>query len=122
MNQPQNPSAPRPPSRVVFVGNIPWDRTETELIEVFRSVGPVVAFRLLFDRDTGKSRGYGFCEYEDEETASSAIRNLNGYDLGGRQLRIDYAENDQMPSAVTGSLPTPHVSHLLVFLFLVTSW
>jgi len=62
-------------SRVVFVGSIPYEMTEEQLIEIFRDVGPVLNFRLMFDRDTGRSRGYGFCEFADVETAASAIRN-----------------------------------------------
>ncbi|KAI8580859.1 hypothetical protein K450DRAFT_234911 [Umbelopsis ramanniana AG] len=81
-------------SRVVFVGNIPFDCTEEQLIDVFKEVGPVESFRLVFDKDTGKPKGYGFCEFQDAETASSAVRNLNGYELGGRQLRVDYADMD----------------------------
>lgn len=50
-------------------------------------------FRLVVDRETGKPKGYGFCEYRDEETAASARRNLQGYEVNGRQLRVDYAEN-----------------------------
>jgi hypothetical protein len=64
-----------PRGRVVFVGNIPYDMTEEQLIDIFKEVGPVVSFRLMFDRDTGKARGYGFCEFADTETAASAIRN-----------------------------------------------
>ncbi|KAJ3036657.1 hypothetical protein HDV00_002481 [Rhizophlyctis rosea] len=82
-------------SRVVFVGNIPYDLTEPQLIEIFNEVGPVVSFRLLFDRDSGKPKGYGFCTFQDADTAASAVRNLNGYDVGGRQLRIDFAESDK---------------------------
>lgn len=48
-------------------------------------------FRLVFDRETGKPKGYGFCEYKDTETALSAMRNLNGYEIGGRTLRVDNA-------------------------------
>lgn len=69
-------------------------------------------FRLLFDRDTGRPKGYGFCEFLgkldfleqthghthtvfiDAETAASAVRNLNDYEIGGRQLRVDYAAMD----------------------------
>jgi cleavage stimulation factor subunit 2 len=61
--------------RCVFVGNIPYDASEEQLIEIFQEVGPVVSFRLVFDRETGKSKGYGFCEYGDAETALSAMRN-----------------------------------------------
>lgn len=45
----------------------------------------------MFDRETGKPKGYGFCEYKDTETALSAMRNLNGYEIGGRTLRVDNA-------------------------------
>jgi cleavage stimulation factor subunit 2 len=62
-------------SKVVFVGNIPYEMTEEQLVDIFKEVGPVASFRLMFDRDTGKARGYGFCEYADAETAASAIRN-----------------------------------------------
>lgn len=47
--------------------------------------------RLVFDRESGKPKGYGFCEYKDQETALSAMRNLNGYEIGGRTLRVDNA-------------------------------
>jgi cleavage stimulation factor subunit 2 len=57
------------------VGNIPYELTEEQLVDIFKEVGPVKSFRLVFDRDTSKPRGYGFCEYYDPETASSAVRN-----------------------------------------------
>jgi len=49
---------------------------------------------LVFDRETGKPKGYGFCEFADHDTAMSAVRNLNGADVGGRPLRIDLADSD----------------------------
>ncbi|KAI9496065.1 hypothetical protein BDB00DRAFT_869967 [Zychaea mexicana] len=88
MNQPARGS------RVVFVGNIPFELTEEQLIDIFKEVGPVASFRLLFDRETGRPKGYGFCEFYDAETAASAVRNLNDYDIGGRQIRVDYAAMD----------------------------
>eukprot|EP00249_Psilotum_nudum_P015458 c25337_g1_i1 orf=264-2270(-) len=81
--------------RCVFVGNIPYDATEEQLIQICEEVGPVVSFRLVLDRETGKPKGYGFCEFRDEETALSARRNLQGYEINGRQLRVDFAENDK---------------------------
>lgn len=59
-------------------------------------MGTVVGFRLVFERETGKPKGYGFCEYLDHETAQSAVRNLNGREVGGRPLRIDLADSDPM--------------------------
>ncbi|GAK65875.1 RNA recognition domain-containing protein [Moesziomyces antarcticus] len=83
-------------SRVVFVGNIPYDMSEEQLTDVFREVGKVVGFRLVNDRDTGKFKGYGFCEFEDPETAASAVRNLNEVEVGGRPLRISFADIDPL--------------------------
>ncbi|KAL4135990.1 hypothetical protein QTP88_007564 [Uroleucon formosanum] len=77
--------------RSVFVGNIPYGETEEKLKGIFNDVGPVISFKLLYDRETGKPMGYGFCEYKDQETALSAIRNLNKYEIGGRTLRVDNA-------------------------------
>ncbi len=51
--------------------------------------------RLVFDRETGKPKGYGFCEFRDEETALSLRRNLQGYEVSGRQLRVYFAENEK---------------------------
>ncbi|KHN74586.1 Cleavage stimulation factor subunit 2 [Toxocara canis] len=78
-------------ARSVFVGNISYEVGEEQLKQVFSQVGPVVHLRLVHDRETGKPKGYGFCEYNDPQTAESAIRNLNGYELNGRQLRVDSA-------------------------------
>ncbi|XP_040155710.1 cleavage stimulation factor subunit 2-like [Anopheles arabiensis] len=77
--------------RSVFVGNIPYDATEEALKEIFCEVGLVLSMKLVYDRETGKPKGYGFCEYKDKETALSAMRNLNGYVFGGRPLRVDNA-------------------------------
>eukprot|EP01118_Nematostelium_gracile_P017292 TRINITY_DN7340_c0_g1_i1.p1 TRINITY_DN7340_c0_g1~~TRINITY_DN7340_c0_g1_i1.p1 ORF type:complete len:245 (+),score=59.40 TRINITY_DN7340_c0_g1_i1:89-823(+) len=82
-------------ARCVFVGNIPYDATEEQLIEIFQTVGPVVSFRLVFDRETGKPKGYGFCEFRDAETALSAMRNLNDQEFNGRTLRVDFAETEK---------------------------
>lgn len=73
-------------SRSVFVGNIPYEATEEQLQEIFSQVGPVMSFRLVFDRDTGKPKGYGFVEYRDSQTALSAMRNLNGYEIHARYV------------------------------------
>ncbi|BGP54525.1 hypothetical protein JCM8202_001607 [Rhodotorula sphaerocarpa] len=88
---------PQTRSKVVFVGNLPFDFTEEQLIEVFSSVGPVVSFRLVFDHGTGKPKGFGFCEYRDADTAASALRNLQGVEVGGRGLRLDFADTDDAP-------------------------
>lgn len=58
-------SGGRRDGRSVFVGNIPYDATEEHLRELFAEVGEVVSFRLMMDKDTGRPKGFGFCEYKD---------------------------------------------------------
>lgn len=78
-------------TKIIYVGSIPFDQTEEQVIELFKSAGPVANFKLIFDKDTGKSKGYGFVQYHDTESAKSAVRNLNNYLFGGRNLRVDFA-------------------------------
>uniref|UniRef100_A0A8C6Z9D8 Cleavage stimulation factor subunit 2 n=1 Tax=Nothoprocta perdicaria TaxID=30464 RepID=A0A8C6Z9D8_NOTPE len=89
---PQGLPVPQPARRV---GNIPYEATEEQLKDIFSEVGPVVSFRLVYDRETGKPKGYGFCEYQDQETALSAMRNLNGREFSGRALRVDNAASEK---------------------------
>jgi cleavage stimulation factor subunit 2 len=72
------------------------DLSETQVVEIFSEVGPVVSFRMVFDRDSGKPKGYGFCTFPDADTAASAVRNLHNFDVGGRQLRVDFADQDDV--------------------------
>lgn len=78
----------------VFVGNIPYEATEDQLASIFSKVGPVIEFRLVYDKETRQQKGYGFCEYRDAETALSAMRNLQNVECCGRSLRVDWADNE----------------------------
>lgn len=97
----------RPPGTTVFVGNISYETTEEQLRDVFSQVGNVVSFRLMYDHETGRAKGFGFAEYEDKETAMSARRNLNGAELNGRSLRVDLTESDKQSASANGALPAP---------------
>ncbi|KUI53949.1 Cleavage stimulation factor subunit 2 [Cytospora mali] len=81
----------KPPSRVVFVGNIPYGLSEEQISELFSSAGQVLNFRLVYDRETGRPKGFGFAEYPDADSASSAVRNLNDHEIMGRKLRVDFS-------------------------------
>ncbi|KAK7753282.1 hypothetical protein SLS62_004801 [Diatrype stigma] len=81
----------KPPSRVVFVGNIPYGLSEEQITEIFNTAGKVINFRLVYDRDTGRPKGFGFAEYPDADSAASAVRNINDYEIMGRKLRVDYS-------------------------------
>lgn len=97
--------------RSVFVGNIPYEVTEEKLKDIFSEVGPVLSFKLVYDRETGKPKGYGFCEYKDQETALSAMRNLNGYEIGGRTLRVDNACTEKSRMEMQSLLQGPVVEN-----------
>lgn len=74
----------------LYVGNLPWSVTDSELEGLFADIGEVVSARVITDRDTGRSRGFGFVEMDDAG-ATKAISELNGKDLGGRALRVNEA-------------------------------
>jgi len=75
----------------IFVGNISWKATDTDLKQLFESYGTVNSARIISDRDTGKSRGFGFVEMNDSD-AKEAITKLNGADLLGRPLVVNQAK------------------------------
>ncbi len=75
----------------IFVGNLPFSASEEEVGELFAPFGEVQAVRLITDRETGRPRGFGFVEMEQED-AQAAIEALNGTEMGGRTLRINEAE------------------------------
>lgn len=77
--------------RNVFIGNIPYQLSEEAVVDIASSCGTVVSFRLVSDPETGRPRGYGFCEYTDKDAAASAIRNLDGHQVMGRELRVAYS-------------------------------
>lgn len=77
----------------VYVGNIDFDIPEQKVIEELSKIGRVVNFRMMIDKQTGKSKGYGFCEYETPLIAETAVQKLK-ITLNSRQLKINYADID----------------------------
>ena len=75
----------------IFVGNFSFSMTETELRSLFQPYGTVESVSLVNDRDTGRSRGFGFVEMPDSAEADKAIAALNGTDSGGRPLTVNEA-------------------------------
>ena len=76
----------------IYVGNLPWSATETSLRELFAEVGEVHSATVISDRETGRSRGFGFIEMDNAD-AEKAISKLNGQELDGRELRINEARD-----------------------------
>ena len=80
----------------IFVGNIDFEVPEEKIVEELSAVGKVVSFRMMYDRGTGKSKGYGFAEYESPIIAETAVKTLKIV-FNGRQVKVNYAESD-LPS------------------------
>ncbi len=74
----------------IFVGNLPFSMDSSQLEQVFSTHGPVSSATVITDRETGRSRGFGFVEMEDA-AARAAIEALNGSDYDGRQLTVNEA-------------------------------
>ena len=76
----------------LFVGNLPWSVDSAALEELFREFGDVTSARVITDRDTGRSRGFGFVEI-DAEDVNAVITGTNGREMDGRQIRVNEAED-----------------------------
>jgi len=75
----------------IYVGNLSYGMSEDELRDAFGAFGEVSSVKILMDRETGRSRGFGFVEMPNQSEAETAITQLNGKDVGGRALRINEA-------------------------------
>jgi cold-inducible RNA-binding protein len=75
----------------IFVGNLAYTTTEEELAQLFHPYGEIARVQILIDRDTGRSRGFGFVEMPNATEAQAAIDGLNGTSLGGRTLTVNEA-------------------------------
>lgn len=75
----------------LFVGNLPFSATESEVRELFEQHGKIESLALINDRETGRPRGFGFVEMSNAD-ASRAMQQLNGYQFGGRALKVNEAQ------------------------------
>ncbi|XVF08803.1 hypothetical protein REPUB_Repub07fG0034900 [Reevesia pubescens] len=80
------------PALRIYVGNLPWDVDNTRLEQVFSEHGKVVEARVVYDRETGRSRGFGFVTMSSETELNDAIAALDGQSLDGRAIRVNVAE------------------------------
>ncbi len=75
----------------IFVGNLPFSANDDELREAFSRFGAVDSAQVIMDRETGRSRGFGFVEMPNNDEAQQAISGMNGADMGGRPLTVNEA-------------------------------
>ena len=79
-------------NKKIFVGNLSWRTSEEQLKEHFEAFGQVLSAKIVTDKNTGRSKGFGFVEMADEDSAANAIRELNGKPLLDRSLRLSLAQ------------------------------
>jgi hypothetical protein len=92
-------------STKLFIGGLPWAMDNERLKQVFAEFGDVADARVILDRDTGRSRGFGFVTYSTEEGAENALQQLNGTEIDGRRIRVDRAQEKERPARPGGPRP-----------------
>jgi RNA recognition motif-containing protein len=75
----------------IYIGGLPYQTDDAQLEQIFGAYGEVASARVINDRDTGRSKGFGFVEMNDDEAAKKAITELNEADLGGRTITVNEA-------------------------------
>ncbi|XVE81258.1 hypothetical protein DITRI_Ditri15bG0049200 [Diplodiscus trichospermus] len=78
-------------SKKLFIGGLSYGTDDQSLREAFSGFGDVTEARIITDRDTGRSRGFGFVNFADDESASNALSAMDGQELNGRNIRVSYA-------------------------------
>ena len=84
-------NAARLMSTKLFVGGLSWNTNDNALKEAFSSFGEVTESRVITDRDTGKSRGFGFVNFSSSDDAKEAVSRMDGQELDGRNIRVNFA-------------------------------
>ncbi|KAL7628595.1 hypothetical protein AAE478_000110 [Parahypoxylon ruwenzoriense] len=84
---------PMEPSTSLYIGNIPYETSDTELNKIFRALDGVTDVRVAVDRNTGWPRGFAHADFVDVESAIAAHKKMSNFELGGRLLRIDFAHH-----------------------------
>ena len=79
-------------SKRLYVGNLPYTTTDNDLNELFSPLGAVVSAEVVMDRDSGRSKGFGFVEMANDSDAATAIEKLNGQPFEGRPLTVNEAK------------------------------
>ena len=81
----------------IYVGNISYSSTEEDLTKIFAEYGTVNSVKIIINKHTGRSKGFGFVEMADSEEGQKAVENLDGFEIDGRSLRVDPAKEREEP-------------------------
>lgn len=92
----------------IYVGNLSFRTTDESLREAFEGFGEIASAKVVMDRETGRSKGFGFVEMPNNEAAQAAIKGLDGKELDGRALRVNEARpREERPRREGGFTPRP---------------
>lgn len=89
-------------SKKLYVGNLSWNTQEDGFRSAFERFGELEEAKIIYDRETGRSRGFGFVTFAQDEEAMNAISEMDGQELDGRNLRVNEAQ-ERKPSGFSGS-------------------
>jgi RNA recognition motif-containing protein len=78
-------------NKKLYVGNLPYSATEDQMREMFAQAGTVQSVAIITDKESGRSKGFGFVEMADSDSSQKAINQFNGYDYGGRKITVNEA-------------------------------
>ena len=81
--------------RKLFIGSLKWELTELELREAFEAFGELEEVKIIMDKETGRSRGFGFIKFKNAEDAKTAVEDMQDFELKGRKLHVSYAESKE---------------------------
>lgn len=79
-------------NRTLYIGNLPWSTTEADMVQYFSNYATVLSARIISDRETGRSRGFGFIEVPEDTDVANLIEQTNGVDYNGRALVVNEAQ------------------------------
>lgn len=85
-------------NKKIYIGNLPFTATESDLRSLFEPHGDIASVNVITDRETGRARGFAFVEMEEADDASKAIRALDGADMGGRDIKVNEAQDKRSAS------------------------
>lgn len=83
----------------LFIANLPWDLRGKDLKEIFSEYGEVLYAKVILDRETRKSKGFGFIEFANAEDAAKAVEEMNEAEINGRAIKLDFAVEKPRESA-----------------------
>ncbi|OGT46127.1 MAG: hypothetical protein A3E82_00475 [Gammaproteobacteria bacterium RIFCSPHIGHO2_12_FULL_38_11] len=92
----------------IYVGNLSYNTTEDELRDLFSQYGSVAEVKLIIDFSTGRSKGFAFVSYASSQDCENAVEKVNGYQMGGRKLKVNIARDDNRRPTGGARRPNSH--------------